>query len=379
MGNDVEKESREAMMLDSAAMYDRWKDVRQFAIFGFGHVCKRSIEEAKKFAAVSAIYDNDATLAGQVFHGVPIKPFDGAKREEKVLIAAHYEAIKRQLEGCGLKEYEDFYALDKYLSVMHWHRHGKIYASELHMSITTKCTLQCKKCNMFMANYEAPAHLDGDVIREDFASLFSAVDYVETLALLGGEPFLYPDLGALITYLHDTYHEKYGVMELITNGTILPDAALRKILKEKKIFLRISDYSAAIPYAERLAALKATLDAEGIPYYSNQSLTWLDFGFPDKPLHLPDDKVYQHMIECSPAFKGINDKKIYFCHVVWSANRCGLYAEKETDAYPLEKGRSAELVDYLIGVMKAPVGLCQYCAGCSDKNKSVIPIAEQKR
>ena len=119
MGNNAEKESREAMMLDSAAIYDRWKDVRQFAIFGFGHVCKRSIEEAKKFAAVSAIYDNDAALAGQVFHGVPIQPFDGAKREEKVLIAAHYEAIKRQLEGCGLKEYEDFYALDKYLSVMH--------------------------------------------------------------------------------------------------------------------------------------------------------------------------------------------------------------------------------------------------------------------
>ena len=85
----------------------------------------------------------------------------------------------------------------------------------------------------------------------------------------------------------------------VVSQTILPDAALRKILKEKSIFLRISDYSAAIRYEERLGALKETLDAEGIPYYINKSLTWLDFGFPDKPLRLPDDKVYQHMIEYS--------------------------------------------------------------------------------
>ncbi|BEU88738.1 hypothetical protein TAMA11512_22020 [Selenomonas sp. TAMA-11512] len=366
-------------MLSSKELYERWKDVSSFSIFGFGHVCKSSLKEAKKWGTITCIYDNDPEKAGEVFEGVSLRIFDQREHHprEKVLIATHYKAIKQQLEDSGLAEYEDFLAMDKFLTVMNWHASGKIYASELHLSITTKCSLNCKKCNMFMSSYEHPEHLSMQAVKDDLAAMFSKVDYVETLALLGGEPFLYPNLGELLRYIHHSYRDRYGVMELITNGTIEPSRDLLDILYETEVFCRISDYSAAINYAPRLKHLQESLTRRGIPHYSNRSLTWLDFGFPDHPLNLPKEAVYPHMLECSPAFKGVNDEKLYFCHVVWSAAKCGLYKEKETDYFSLNTGGKAELADYLIGVMEAPVGLCKFCAGCADSNHAVIPIAEQ--
>lgn len=366
-------------MLHSADIYQKWKDVSSFSVFGFGHMCIRSLEESKKWGTVICIYDNDPEKAGTVYRDVPIHLFNEAVPHagEKILIATHYEAIKAQLENNGLTEYDDFLAMDKFLTVMNYHKAGKIYAGELHISITTKCTLNCRKCNMFMSSYENPAHIEMPALREDLALMFSKVDYVETLALLGGEPFLYPELGELLVYIDKMYHGRYGVLELITNGTIEPKRELLDVLRDKKVFCRISDYTAAIDYAPRLRHLKDVLTAEGIEHYSNKSLTWLNFGFPDAPLNIPDDKVYAHMIACSPAFKGVNDGKLYFCHVVWSAAKSGLYQEKSSDYFPLRTGTKEKLADYLIGVMDEPAGLCKFCAGCSDSNHEVIPIADQ--
>lgn len=366
-------------MLCGEEIYQKWKDIFSFSIFGFGHMCIRSLKEVKKWGTVICIYDNDAKKDGNIFEDVPIRSFDESKSYvgEKILIATHYEAIKAQLERNGLVEYEDFLAMDKFLVVMNFHGAGKIYAGELHLSITTKCSLNCKKCNMFMSSYRHPEHIAMQAIQDDLAAIFAKVDYVETLALLGGEPFLYPALGELLCYIDSTYRDRYGVMELITNGTIEPPQALLDIFRETKVFCRISDYTAAVDYAPRLRHLQETLTREGIPHYSNKSLTWLDFGFPDHPLNLPDESVYAHMIACSPAFKGVNDGKLYFCHVVWSAAKCGLYRERETDYFPLKTGEKVALSDYLLGVMETPVGMCKFCAGCSDANGAVIPIAEQ--
>jgi hypothetical protein len=55
--------------------------------------------------------------------------------------------------------------------------------------------------------------------------LFVLVDFVEKLTLTGGEPLLNKELSKLIDYLCQ-YRNKIGFVEIITNGTIIPNGTL---------------------------------------------------------------------------------------------------------------------------------------------------------
>lgn len=360
-------------------IYTMWSQYNDVCVFGYGHVCKNSISKIKQFCNVKYILDNNAKLDGEKYQDIEIKFFDKQLyKNEKILISTHYKEIRTQLLEYGLKEDVDFCAVEKYITIMEWFKNDRVYVNEVHTSITTKCTLNCDKCNMFMADYTEPFHLKLQNIKDDFDTFFNVVDEVSTLALLGGEPLLYPDISQVLEYLAK-YQEKIGRIEIITNGTIIPNNDLLQVIKKYHIFLRISDYSNSIPYMERLRTLEKVLREQEVEYYINSSLYWLDFGFPQRPLNISDDKVYSHMIDCAPAFKGLNDKKLYYCHIVWSADKCGLYKEKEHDYIDLISCSREEVVKYALGIMEHPVSLCKYCAGCSSDNKDEIQVGKQRK
>lgn len=362
--------------------YEQWKDVKIISIFGLSHVCKNTINELIRMVTVKCIYDNDVTLEAKEYAGVIVKHFSLSETDiahEKILVATHYNEISEQLISLGFKENVDFCYLEHFITVIKWFSNNEVYINEVHLSITTKCTLSCEKCNMFMTKYSSPAHMDIERLKEDIDTVFSKVDKVSTFALLGGEPFLYPRLYELLCYLCNNYNDKISTIEMITNGTIIPEADILELLCKKKIFVRISDYSITVKYSEKLAQLINTLEKYSINYFLNSSLSWLDFGFPENPISLPDEKVYQHMLDCSPAFKGINDKKLYYCHIVWSADQCGIYKEKDTDYLNLLKCSKKEVVYYTLGIMENYTSLCKYCAGCASDNKMVIDVAVQKQ
>jgi hypothetical protein len=361
-------------------IYELWVTYPRVSIFGLSHVCKNTLEKVKAYG-VNYIFDNNPKLDGKRYSDIEIKLFDGKNEshlQEKILIATHYKEIASQLKQLGLKENIDFCALDLFCTIMDWHDKNKIYINEVHMSVTTKCTLHCKNCNMFMTEYKEPCHLELSELKRDVDRLFDKVDEISTFALLGGEPLLYPDLDDLILYINKKYGNRIGRIEIITNGTIVPKRESLKIYKEKKVFFRISDYSNSIQYKSQLMKLKEALQEHEIEYYLNESLMWLDFGFPYNPVHIPDNMVYQHMLDCFPTFKGVNDGKLYFCHIVWSANKCGIYKEKKTDYIDLEHCTHQEIVDYVLGIMEKPVSLCGVCAGCSSDNTNVIKVAVQR-
>ena len=362
-------------------IFDIWKNYKKVSIFGLGHICKNSMEEVQKFSEINYILDNDPKLEGEQFKGIPVKHFAKKSQylKEKILISVHYKEIKEELEELGLQEEVDFLAIEKYITMMQWFVCGSLYLNEVHMSVTTKCSLNCQKCNMFMPHYDSPFHVELDTLMSDVDALFAKVDMVSTLALLGGEPLLYPQLVELIEYINKKYKQKIGTIEIITNGTIIPKEDMLVRLKDNGVFFRISDYSQAICYEEKLMRLKEQLENHQIEYYVNSSLNWLDFGFPENPICLADEKVYQHMLDCAPAFKGLNDRKLYYCHIVWSADKCGIYKEKPSDYIDLQKETREYIFRYFIGEVQKPVSLCKYCAGCSSDNLNVIPVGVQQK
>lgn len=362
-------------------LYTKLEGWDKVSVFGLSHVCKNSLSLLKTLVKIEYILDNNKELDGKEHEGIPIYLFNRNNelfKTTKILITTHYKEIAQQLFDAGLRENIDFCSIEEFLILISWYRENKIYVNEVHLSVTTKCTLRCQNCNMFMAEYKNPSHLNLNELKEDIDVFFEKVDFVSTFALLGGEPLIYPELGDLISYLCQ-YKTQIGVLEIITNGTVVPNIEMLKLFRQNKVFFRISDYSKAINYSNQLDKLKKCLREAEISYYINESMTWLDFGFPHNCVYIPADKVYQHMLDCAPAFKGLNNKKLYFCHIVWSANKCGIYEEKESDYLDMMTCSREDIVKYALGIMEKPVSLCQLCAGCSSDNHSVIEIAIQKQ
>ena len=86
--------------------------------------------------------------------------------------------------------------------------------------LTEKCTLNCTFCNMYMPHYKNPKHKNINKIKEDIDILFKNVDYISTLHLVGGEPFLYPNHKEVFEHIGKNYRDKIDNILITTNGTL---------------------------------------------------------------------------------------------------------------------------------------------------------------
>ena len=109
------------------------------------------------------------------------------------------------------------------------------------------------------------------------------VTYVKKFSFGGGEPLTRADLPELIEFMMG-YKTQIGVLEVITNGTIMPNQKLLKTMKKNadKITVLVDNYGKLSPLAEDIGEC---LSKNGI---SNQVRTyfgenphcggWVDFG-----------------------------------------------------------------------------------------------------
>ena len=368
--------------------YENWKDEKSVILFGFSHQLKNNIQILKEKYDIKLILDNNPAGLDETYQGIPIVKYSADMEElyrHKIIICTHYEEISAQLKCIGLMENINYCQIDKIISAYNWFDLSEVYVNEVHITVTTKCTLRCKCCNMLMPYYQEADHIDMKEIKEDIDRIFSFADKIGTLALLGGEPFLYPHLEHILEYIEENYIDKIGVLEIITNGTILPSEHLLSVIKKNKVFIRISDYTAEVNYRDKMKQFIECMNLNNIPYVQNADLQWLDFGFPNGNVKISENRLAKHMLECAPAFKGLNDGKLYFCHLVWSAEKCGLYKPNSQDSLDLRNMDSTLLEDkmkvllYVLGIMEGKcISLCRICAGCGSYNTNYVKAAEQR-
>jgi organic radical activating enzyme len=66
---------------------------------------------------------------------------------------------------------------------------------------------------------------------------------VGIVTISGGEPLLYPHLSQFVDFLQQNYSEKVKMIEIITNGTIIPDKKLTKSLESfDKVNILLDNY-----------------------------------------------------------------------------------------------------------------------------------------
>ena len=96
---------------------------------------------------------------------------------------------------------------------------------------------------------------------------------------------------------------------------------------------------------------------------------------------------HDHMKSCSPLFHGINDKKFYYCHVIWSADKAGIYTAPESDYIDLTELEPDNEADkkkvwrYALGdCERGFLGFCMVCGGCGEDNdKAVVAGIQSKK
>lgn len=184
------------------------------------------------------------------------------------------------------------YLVAKILQVKNWARYkvllrfwrGKVDMPYFELVLTTRCTLRCESCGNLM-QYFSPKNnytctLDGIFGLLD--KLFSVIDSVAHIKIIGGEPLLFKDIVKVVERLDS--EPKVKSFGMVTNGTIkLKENLLTALAKSKKFWLDISDYSTSPNLKIKLyqKEIFSSLEAYKIPYiirWNDNPLSWWEPG-----------------------------------------------------------------------------------------------------
>ena len=366
-----------------------WKNIKELVIYGFGKVAHDNMDFFRQNFNILYIIDSNKDKCGVKYKEIDVKHvndvLDDLTNHKIVVMTANRNAtlVGSDLEKIGLQKGKNYCSMEQFLTEWFWNYRKKVCLMEVHSTITTRCTLRCKHCNMFMPYYKEQIDYVAEDILHDLELLFRHVDYVVSYKLLGGEPLINNELANMIMQISEKYGDKIGNIGIITNGTILPNEELINISKKYDVKFDFSDYTDAVDYKKKFdEAVKRVSDA-GIRYEVNRSLRWCDFGFPEKNKNYDFDEVREHMLSCGPLFHGLNDGKYYYCHVAWSADKAKLLKNVQDDYIDLRTlGNGDEAKEVILehskgNMAKGFVKLCKICGGCGNDNTDFVKAAEQ--
>lgn len=259
----------------------------------------------------------------------------------------------------------------KYKNIVH------IFQSDV--LVTEKCSLNCSHCNMFMPHYEFPIHRELDTIISDIDSYFNIVDYVSVFHLVGGEPFLYPNIENVITHILKNYITKIDKLIITTNGTILPKDTIIQLLKDNDVILSVSDYSDKLEFVKsKITKVLNVYKNNNINHYVRNEIEWYDFGDLRVKKNLPTDDLIKHFDSCTAPFRGLNDGKFYYCHLNTSAVRTKLFPLSENDYVDINTISKEDLLKFDLGY--TDLGYITFCDNCNGCNTGIkIPVSYEKQ
>lgn len=371
---------------------DDWKGIQEIVIYGFGRVAQRNIKKLSQDFKINCIIDNNPkNQESAKLTGLITKNFQQMKHElgqYKIVVATAayaYESIRKDLESIQLKEYQDFCRIEVFFVEWYWNNMHMVCLSQVTSSVTSRCTFNCRHCVSLMPYFKQQFTYTVDEIMEDLSALFnSGVDYLASYYLVGGEPFLNEDLGNIIDAVYENYGDRIGCIQIISNGSVIPDEHTLEILKRYKVDVRLSDYTEEVLYKTKFEQVKETYQSRGIQY-SISIFPWVDLGFPNEVecRWVNREELKEHMLSCSTGCHALNDKKLYYCGTLFFAEKSELYELEDNDYIDLSKMQGSvedkkRILQYCLGeTTKGYISLCRYCRGFGTDNNNYVKMGEQ--
>lgn len=253
--------------------------------------------------------------------------------------------------------------------------------------MTNLCNLKCKLCGAYSPYTKDKVHISIENLNQSVDRYFNIVDYVGKFSIAGGEPLLHPELPEFLKHL-STYKDKVGVMEIVTNGTIIPNETLIESMKlfESNFNLLVDNYG---KISSKVKEIDKIMNKYFIPHvirdYCSENMHcggWVSFGDITQKKHSYEDAVKLYS-KCAYPQKmnfcfTITNGKIFPCGTVNQRYQLNLqeayneYIDLFDDNLTVEQQKQKILDIYNGNYLTA----CEYCNGMCDDSPRFKP-AEQ--
>lgn len=326
------------MQSDFGKLTSDWNSIQSIVLYGAGtvsRICNNLFQNVQ--IDISYVIDQDPQKQGKLWNGIKISSYEDIRNEiagkKIVVMAAHaaYNDISVFLDGQGLVEFQDYCRIGQFICEWFWNARKMNCIYHVDMTVTTKCTFNCRHCNMFIPYYHEHKNYTFEELKENIDLFFERIDYAAYFGLIGGEPMLNPVLKDVIIYLEHKYRNKYGKISYASNGSVIPSDDLLDVMKAYGIHIVVSDYSEVIPYKDNLNRMIEKFKQYDIQYDIKPELLWCDFGFPETIFKRDERQMEEHLASCRPEWNGLNDGKFYYCNISWSAEKSGHFKLVDED------------------------------------------------
>lgn len=242
----------------------------------------------------------------------------------------------------------------------------------LDVPLTTYCSLKCDYCSHCIPYANPPRNfLFEDVIRDLDTVL--AVSYVACVALMGGEPFVYPNLvDFLHAYMNLENKENIGFTRIVTNGTILPKDDFFEVYSQiPNAQIYISNYGEKSRKINELH--QKCLDFRIPVYVCPVSKDWIVLGDFRFKRNYSDSQLKHLFAVCGAHYcTQLINGRIYSCAHIPVLNEDGLIPFCDTDFCDIRTGKK-ELAEKLHSYLyqKSFLQGCRYCDGQHEYSRRI--------
>lgn len=338
------------------------------------------------------IIDNDKNKLGNLHNGLIIKNIEAIEELDKnnriIITAATAKAQFEIVEQLKEQQYnigENVILASDFIRLWKWNYEKKIAINYVEQMITSRCTLNCKHCGLYIPLFEEKKDREYEDIISDLDNLFNTIDYVAEFRILGGEPLIHDKLSNILEFITRKYRKYIGILAIVTNGTVKPSSQVLQLCKEYQIVFHISDYTKNLEHLrDKQMDLVKSLEKEGIEYHISTSFTWVDVGNPKVKQICTKEDVIERFEQCKMPCRSLLNKRLYFCGTMASAVLANIYVEKEEDSLDLKQTSELELIERFKKVeafelgfnKKGYIDYCYYCNGFGN-NDRLVPAAIQ--
>ncbi|MBU5488416.1 radical SAM protein [Clostridium sp. MSJ-8] len=114
------------------------------------------------------------------------------------------------------------------------------------LTINQRCSLKCKCCTSYMNEYPVKDRINIPLsrIEKDIDEFFDAIDSVGSVTVMGGEPFMHPDLALIVKKLLSK--KNIGLICIATSGTFPIKNEQLEYLNDKRVNVSFSNYEPSI-------------------------------------------------------------------------------------------------------------------------------------
>lgn len=236
--------------------------------------------------------------------------------------------------------------------------------------LTTRCTMNCKKCNNLMPLFlQNPVSIDMEKTKESLRCILAVVQEMIFCELVGGEPFLAPEFEEILDFVIS--QKKIRQIVIVTNATVIPNDSVLKKLAASRALVRVSDYG----LFEKMAQFVAKMDRFGVNVRIQQDMKWNDpGGIEPRGRSRESLKAQYNRCEFSLKCKYLCEDRLFTCARAASMHMLGKYSS-DNDMLRIDNGLTANRLREFY--MRETGDICDYCDLWSEDGGAQIPAAEQ--